>query len=136
MPRHDGHRYGRGPSGSFGLRSKGVIRLDREDVGHRLRVVREVQPMPGTDFEYAPRQSGNQPLAMLTGAATLQHSGQPHVQPGEVRMLEVGTGHPYRRYMVISRRPRAMTAVTRSAAGIGRLAVSSATMCAKTAAVK
>jgi hypothetical protein len=81
----DGHRC---PGGRLAGEPPHVrLGLDRHDLGHRLRIVGEVDPAAGADLDDPPAQPGEHPAAVLDRALAVGIARQPRLQPREHRVL-------------------------------------------------
>ena len=91
--RHRNRRLSRGVASQW---LQPPFGFDGEDLGHRVRIEREVRPCPGADFQHAPGQAcevfGPQPLHLVGFVA-----GQERPESSEERIVSGigGLGHDF-----------------------------------------
>jgi hypothetical protein len=69
--------------------SQGRLRLDRDDLGHRRRIVGEVAPVARADLDHAPGEAVHEPAAMLRCTARVGARGRAGVDLSEPRVLGI-----------------------------------------------
>ena len=80
-------------SGLRGEGAQGGLRLDRDDLGDRRRIVDEVASVAGADLDDAAGEAVDEPPPMVRRAAAMGAGRDAGIEPREARMPRVRRVH-------------------------------------------
>ncbi|MFG2029382.1 hypothetical protein [Streptomyces sp. NPDC048825] len=83
-------RHRRLAGGGAGEASQVRLRFHAQDAGDGGRVVREVEPVAGTDLDHLAGEPGEQGLVVFGHAAPLHGLAHQRIEPREERMMHAG----------------------------------------------